>query len=856
MWGFFFFLESMLVERDSFGGTKSTRQMYSICSKYLLYATTTGFLVYSSGGQLLHKVDLVGCNSLQMNPKNHMQVYCSTKEYLYLYDFTLGIQIQNWHFPTEDIDRFYIHDSKIYLLTKTTISREKEQKELKTQVTVVKQLNLAKKELRPIFKIENQLIKSLHFIKKKCIVILSHSVNFFYLADLLTGDIEKVLTKYAITACTAHSEKEMAAIGDINGRIMLWFDVLKASRTSSILHWHAYKVFDLAFTRDASYLLSGGNEATVVIWQLETGQKQFLPRLGGEIHHIELSPDETQYSMFLSNNSILLVSSADVSQRKSIDGIHQAGLEYSMYPPSVGLQVDPKTGNLCMNGSPSELQFLNPQTGQTTMQLLLAEGQRITFGKDVTVQPHITQSAFSENGDWLVTVDERPTSHGKVSYLKFWEFDPEIQEYRLNTRVDTPHQLSITDIAVCPWNTQGPLICATASLDGKFKIWELVEPKRADIGKHWKCRSISEFKNYQANSVAFSSDGSLLAVGFENVITLWDPLECCLKKTLVIPGNRQSEKRSNILFVDFYLVVWTKNVMHVWSLLSCSSKLILTLVMWSLKAKVQSVEKDPYSMSFACAVIQEQKGCIFIFEPTSPIPLQTLAMDCKPYGIVYLKSSTGNAPLVYLDKNFELHRFTVEEEPKPKFSLPKLEQSLFTSMYGKTINQDGTSVTHMERIDPDTLQFLDIPAHILPTPCKIADKFLEGFLKKRWVPKAEPYRSTTTVEEDDEMESIAEPPPITELSAIDQALRSLFVSVDSTNDEQIDKELVIAKPRVMTERKRDRKSPLVERNLKGLDHVPITSSTSDSKVPSTITKSKAPKTPTSKNSKKRSVPNT
>jgi WD40 repeat protein len=562
----------MLVERDSFGGIKTTRQLYSTCSRYLLYATTTGILVSTNGGQFLHKIDVVGCRSLQLNPKNPIQIYCNTKDHIFLYDFTLGVQIQQWHFPTEDITRFYIHDSKHYALTQTAISREKEQKEINTQVTIVKQLNLAKQEMRPIFSIENQIIKSLHFMKKKCIVLLSHSVNFFYLADLVTGDLEKISTKYAVTACATHSEKEMAAIGEINGRIILFFDLFSMARKSSILHWHAFKVFDLAFTADASYLLSGGNEATVVIWQLETGQKQFLPRLGGEIHHIEISPDETQYSIFISNNSILLVSAADVSQRKCIDGIHQAGVDYSLYPPSVGIKIDPKTGNLCMNGSPSELQFLNPQTGQTTMRLTLADTQRITFGKDVTVQSHITHSVFSEDGAWLVTVDERSVSQKTISYLKFWEFDSEEQEYHLNTRVDSPHAFSVTGVAVSTQNGGNALFCATTSLDGTFKIWELVVPEKINNEKHWKFRSSSDFKSFQAHNVAFSRDGSLLVVGFENVITLWDPMECSLKRTLAVPGCRERERIKGLILVDCYLIVWTKGSMHIWSLLSCSSR--------------------------------------------------------------------------------------------------------------------------------------------------------------------------------------------------------------------------------------------------------------------------------------------
>jgi hypothetical protein len=49
------------------------------------------------------------------------------------------------------------------------------------------------------------------------------------------------------------------------------------------MHWHAQAVSCLSCTEDAGYLLSGGQEGVLVMWQLESGYRQFLPRLGGPI---------------------------------------------------------------------------------------------------------------------------------------------------------------------------------------------------------------------------------------------------------------------------------------------------------------------------------------------------------------------------------------------------------------------------------------------------------------------------------------------------------------------------------------------------------------------------------------------
>jgi NET1-associated nuclear protein 1 (U3 small nucleolar RNA-associated protein 17) len=37
---------------------------------------------------------------------------------------------------------------------------------------------------------------------------------------------------------------------------------------------HAHIVRSMAFTKDGSYLVSGGEEAVLVIWQITTGEKE------------------------------------------------------------------------------------------------------------------------------------------------------------------------------------------------------------------------------------------------------------------------------------------------------------------------------------------------------------------------------------------------------------------------------------------------------------------------------------------------------------------------------------------------------------------------------------------------------
>jgi NET1-associated nuclear protein 1 (U3 small nucleolar RNA-associated protein 17) len=73
------------------------------------------------------------------------------------------------------------------------------------------------------------------------------------------------------------------------------FNNLKKEKNKTIYHWHSRAVKALTFTKDGGYLISGGEESVLVLWQLTTSFHQFIPRLGGPIIGIQITPDETKF---------------------------------------------------------------------------------------------------------------------------------------------------------------------------------------------------------------------------------------------------------------------------------------------------------------------------------------------------------------------------------------------------------------------------------------------------------------------------------------------------------------------------------------------------------------------------------
>jgi WD40 repeat protein len=132
-----------------------------------------------------------------------------------------------------------------------------------------------------------------------------------------------------ISALAMHPTNTCLAIGDIAGRIVVhnWGGPvtqpggLPKQHISTVLHWHSHSVAGLAFNADGHYLMSGGQEAVLVVWQLGTGKKTFLPRLGGAVGQISSDAVGSLCAVALLDNSVRLVDISALEQRWRFFGL-------------------------------------------------------------------------------------------------------------------------------------------------------------------------------------------------------------------------------------------------------------------------------------------------------------------------------------------------------------------------------------------------------------------------------------------------------------------------------------------------------------------------------------------------------
>ncbi|GAB1731711.1 hypothetical protein NU195Hw_g5626t1 [Hortaea werneckii] len=286
------------------------------------------------------------------------------------------------------------------------------------------------------------------------------------------------------------------AVGNTEGQIYLYPDILpllaqkgQASLPSPrVLHWHRSVPSTVTFSQDGNYLISGGKETVLVLWQLETGKKQYLPHLTSEIERVVVNGAGDKYAVQMGDNSIMVLSTSELKPVANFAGIQMAlptsskksAVFIDEEQPSVVATINPRNGNEVLLAVPSTqpkepteaavakpfLQTFDTRTSRHITRQALARNNVTDFnlGPEGTAiaPPDVEHLAISPDGMWLASVDtwSPPASDMESSafaddadaeeerkarteaYLKFWHWDAAAELWTLSTRVDAPHARS------------------------------------------------------------------------------------------------------------------------------------------------------------------------------------------------------------------------------------------------------------------------------------------------------------------------------------------------------------------------------------------------------------------------------
>lgn len=726
-----------------------------------------------------------------LKPSNHLQVYsCSVDGTVNLWDFTDGVLIKTFviGYPVYSIYASAKHEGVFFVVIPTKSDKRSEFFQLVAvhtsqsgdQQVEVQELSevLGDVSSDPAaihFGRGGEYIASVKGLKLEVYLFRKQKAFRFYLKE---GN--KKGGKNAFTCVSCHPKDDCIATGHEDGKIRLWRNFNHSKEyTYSTLHWHHNAVSSLCFTPEGTNLLSGGIESVLVQWRYnQESERDFLPRLGAAITHITVSPDGALFCTSHSDNKITIIQSC-VKVSAVIQGLVKGDRVRT------DLVVDPRSKSLVLNGKPGHLQFYSLQRDKLLYNLDIVQQEFIH--ESGLQQFEVVKAAFDASGSWLATVEERKQSGIELELnLKLWAFDEKTQSFVLNTTISAPHEDRITAMCFCHTSDSQTTMLVSTSKDGHFKAWQLTAPtsSEADEEPSWSCDFVGAYHSLVPECCCFSADGSLLAVSFQEVVTVWSPVSWELLTTLSQPPGAIRNLCFGRMSCSKYLLgTTTSSLLCCWNLLTCSLE-------WSTSMDVSLLLADPLSENMSAFCYQAGNTDLFVFKPSEPRPLFSQKAVCsgKVTRAVFapreemLESCEetsqwlNRSQLYFLTQYMDLMTFTTKAEEDHLMASNKQHEiddsiamtpfSLLLGKHRQQENQEKPSSLSAERtpIPQGSVaikELLQTPAHVLPSTTFLCSMAVQSLLisvkdSREENKQAEEEMESEKEEEDseEEMESI------------------------------------------------------------------------------------------------------
>ncbi|KAJ3787132.1 WD40-repeat-containing domain protein [Lentinula aff. detonsa] len=583
-----------------------------------------------------------------------------------------------------------------------------------------------------------------------------------YVANLL--NIKSGFTKYVspdrINCLSFHPMEDYFATGDLKGNIRLWYclnepttvkvaGLEKKTQTASF-HWHAHAVSSLAFTSNGAYLLSGGEESVLVIWQLHSGRKEFVPRLGAPIQTISVTKTlrGEEYLLGLTDATFVFVNASTLIISRSYSRVKLFPSDNTLSPSkSVPLAVHPNSSTFILPSShPSSIQMFSFTTSKIVSELEISPSNRVSRREEKPIEPsRVERIVISPSGDWMSSIDARQPNEdfSREVYMKIWYRDRKTSLWVLNTRIDNPHGLhEVLALSFSPHLHSGQeSYLVTTGGDGTVKTWRLRFDRDKGREGFWVARSSVSFRNEIPSHVSWSPDGSLLAVTLGAYVSLYDALTNIHRTTFTSP-ECSCVYTAHFIGQGRFLAVQGKLELVLWDTVSCS-------VRWSFTSPypIYNVVPHPENDTFAIFTsVAPGRSRVHTFSSSTSKPSKSTYLPFTLLNAVWYSSKpTSSLSLVGIthDWRFVLVGDEVKApEEEGTFatglqsrSLPK-RRTLFQDIFGKSIfhrpKTDDSSAAILQRttVIADKTMF-DVPAYLAPPVDSLFDPLMMGFLKQR-----------------------------------------------------------------------------------------------------------------------------
>lgn len=595
----------------------------------------------------------------------------------------------------------------------------------------------------------------------------------------------------AITCVAVHPLTPEFVIGDEIGQLHRYHGTNIAGTNSAStsptpitakMHWHAHAVSCVGYSTDGNFLVSGGEECVFVTWHLESGRRAYLPRRSAPLTAIATRRDGSGYAIALADHVLFQYNHITKEEEWHALGLARSGEAASVTLPSRALVFDPITKAMPLNGlsSAGVLQFYDPYKDRVLQSVVLTERNQVTRTEDEAIPQILAeQLAFSPSGMELATLHatyvaesgakstsalKSTSSSGDDQSLRFWT-RRENGSFFVNTAIDAPHgRERVTSMAFSPSTYNDAVV--TGDARGEFKLWKKTSAS-ADAPASWSCQSVVQFRDAPITAVAFAADGSLLAVAYGHLLTLWDVATNALRHVISSADGSAIQDVAFLGKTSPYVVLTTREQVQVWNLLRLE-------LWWCYDVPAETtVRVHPHKAQFlvaleTTAVAEAAKSTakstspsylVLVFDPESPVPVDMHALDVGAAGVWSVHFHPTTSDIVVLDGDSNVWRIgdhALEADRRKDAVETDAHASAFAAMFTRAGAQQqlagaGKSTANKRVVVPRSAQvsaaLFDAPAHVLPSMTALYRSFMDTML-----PKARAAVTTATTSDDQEQD--------------------------------------------------------------------------------------------------------
>ncbi|KAH9937268.1 WD40 repeat-like protein [Fomitopsis serialis] len=566
----------------------------------------------------------------------------------------------------------------------------------------------------------------------------------------LSAGFTKFVSPEQLTCLAFHPSEDYFATGDVTGCIRLWycldagltksFGVQRTAQTTT-MHWHAHAVSSVTFTTNGAYLLSGGEEAVLVIWQLHSGRKEFVPRVGAPISHVALSrtsEGEEEYLLALSDASFVFIS-------RSIARIRiDPATSHNRASTSAPLAFHSSTSTLILPSShPSTLQIYHPASSRLMSELEVSPSNRVARRDEKPLQPsRVEHAVVSDSGEWMATIDRQV-------HLKIWWWDHKSEFWILNTRIERPHGLSRA-------NGNDEMFLITVGADGNIKSWGIrtVKQKSGNMEVFWVARSTTRYRSEVPSHVSWSADGSLFAVSLGPQVALFDGNTNALHQVLTSSDCGRALSAHFVGTSGRFVAVVGRNDVMLWDLLTRSMRWRYTSTYFIDRLVVHPTEESFTVLERSSTSAHTTSAArAVLLRPTSPVPtakrwlpFSTRAALSHP-SLDAFTSEASSFVLVGITHKWGVAVFGDDVRlPEEKGSSPRgignestagpSKRTLFHDIFGASALVEPISAAGQPpEVDiarswrgKEVAEIFDAPTHLMPPVTSLFDTLMDSFL--------------------------------------------------------------------------------------------------------------------------------